>query len=82
MLVQFLPGADAAAEIAALLPGGKQRGRKLRESAAEGDLVLVELPRGLSVAAAKGAFDKGRDPEGRGSVRFVEENFVYQQVGG
>ncbi|KAI7842512.1 hypothetical protein COHA_003866 [Chlorella ohadii] len=79
VIVQFHPGFNPATEIPALMDGAKLS-RKLRASATEGDLVLVELPKGQSVAAAKGAFDKGRDPDGRGSVRYVEENFKVSKM--
>lgn len=81
VIVQFHPGFNPATEIPALMDGAKLS-RKLRTSATDGDLVLVELPKGQSVAAAKGAFDKGKDPDGRGSVRYVEENFKVSKVGG
>lgn len=79
MLVKFAPGVDSAQAIPALLPGAKEKD-KISGPPAEGDLVLIQVPPGLTVAEAQGAFEKGKGPQGGNLVRYAQPNYVYTAV--
>jgi subtilisin family serine protease len=70
LLVQFHAGQAAAARDAVLKTLGARTAKRLRQ-AADGELHLVRLPKGLAVQ------DAVRQLRAHGAVRFVEPNWVY-----